>query len=53
MQQNQNKNLNQYQPNHNLEQYHSPENYPQPIQNKYYLNQYENCQQAIQQYNLR
>ena len=49
IQQNQNKNLNQNQPNNNLEQYHPPENYPQPIQNQDYLNQHENCQQPIQQ----
>jgi hypothetical protein len=49
IQQNQNQNLNQFEPNPNQEQYHPPENYQPPVQNQDYLNHPENNQQPIPQ----
>ena len=49
IQQNQNQNLNQYQPNQNQEQYYPHENYQSPIQNPN-LNQYQPNQNQDQYY---
>ena len=47
IEQNQSRNLNQFEPNPNQEQFHPTDNYQQPIQNQEDINQSEKYQQPM------